>query len=198
MFQGVHDIIAGMTLLAASSIEATIDPAECSSLALAFSVPLCLCGHPLLVAVRLERKGLGMNFLQDLRFSFRTLVKSPAFALVAVASLALGIGANTTIFSLVNAMFLNPLPVEKSAELVAVYTVDETNAALGLTQLSYPNYEDYRDENEVFDGTFAWGFPVPGEHARGRRAGASLYRDGDGKLLRCARSRAGARAVHPS
>ena len=109
-----------------------------------------------------------MNFLQDLRFNFRTLVKSPAFALVAVASLALGIGANTTIFSLVNAMFLNPLPVEKSDELVAVYTVDETNAALGLTQLSYPNYEDYRDENEVFDGTFAWGFPVPG--GTGRRS----------------------------
>ena len=102
-----------------------------------------------------------MNILQDLRFSVRTLVKSPAFTLVAVASLALGIGANTTIFSLVNAMFLNPLPVEKSNELVAVYTVDETNAALGLTQLSYPNYEDYRDENEVFDGTFAWGFPFP-------------------------------------
>ena len=102
-----------------------------------------------------------MNILQDLRFSVRTLVKSPAFTLVAVASLALGIGANTTIFSLVNAMFLNPLPVEKSSELVAVYTVDETNAALGLTQLSYPNYEDYRDQNEVFDGTFAWGFPFP-------------------------------------
>ncbi len=108
-----------------------------------------------------------MNFLQDLRFSFRTLVKSPAFALVAVASLALGIGANTTIFSLVNAMFLNPLPVEKSDELVAVYTVDETNAALGLTQLSYPNYEDYRDENEVFDGTFAWGFPFPASMLEG-------------------------------
>ena len=108
-----------------------------------------------------------MNILQDLRFSVRTLVTSPAFALVAVASLALGIGANTTIFSLVNAMFLNPLPVEKSNELVAVYTVDETNAALGLTQLSYPNYEDYRDENEVFDGTFAWGFPFPASMLEG-------------------------------
>ncbi len=98
-----------------------------------------------------------MNFLQDLRFSLRTLVKSPAFAIVAVASLALGIGANTTIFSIVNALFLNPLPVEKSKELVAVFTVDETNPALGFTQLSYPNYKDYRDQNEVFDGTIAWG-----------------------------------------
>lgn len=102
------------------------------------------------------------EFLQDLRYSVRTLVGNPAFALVAVTSLALGIGANTTIFSLVNAVFLNPLPVERHQELVAVYTVDETNAALGLTAVSFPNYEDYRDQNEVFDGMVAWGsFPIP-------------------------------------
>ena len=50
---------------------------------------------------------------------------------------------------------------------MAVFTVDETNPALGLTQLSYPNYEDFRDQNEVFDGTIAWGFPFPASMLEG-------------------------------
>ena len=106
------------------------------------------------------RLGLGELF-RDIRYGFRSLASSPAFAIVAILSLALGIGANTTIFSLVSAVFLNPLPVRDVDELVAVYTVDETNAALGMTFVSYPNYEDYRDQNEVFDGMIAWGFPFP-------------------------------------
>ncbi len=103
-----------------------------------------------------------MTLLNDLRYSFRSLAKNPIFTLIAIFSLALGIGANTTIFSIVNAVFLNPLPVMNASELAAVYTVDETNPTLGLTALSFPNYEDYRDQNQVFETLAAWGgFPAP-------------------------------------
>ena len=94
---------------------------------------------------------------QDVRFGVRTLVKSPVFTLAAAISLALGIGVNTTIFTLVNAVFLNPLPVEQASELVGVFTVDERNQGpfTNLLQTSYPNYRDYRDKNEVFTGLAA-------------------------------------------
>jgi predicted permease len=100
---------------------------------------------------------------RNLRFSFRTLFKSPGFTLVAVLSLGLGIGANTTIFTLISSLFLNPLPVENSSELVAVFTTDERNANgfFATAPSSYPNYEDYRDQNEVFTGLAAYTFPNP-------------------------------------
>ena len=66
------------------------------------------------------------NFWKDFRYSLRTLVRSPGFTIVAVLSLALGIGANATIFTLINSVFLNPLPVEATSELYAVFTTDET------------------------------------------------------------------------
>jgi predicted permease len=95
---------------------------------------------------------------QDVRFGVRTLLKSPVFTLAAVVSLALGIGVNTTIFTLVNAVFLNPLPVARPAELVAVYTTDERNTVFGVTlnPVSFPNYEDYRDRNDVLSGMAAY------------------------------------------
>jgi len=97
------------------------------------------------------------TLLQDLRFSARLLVKTPAFTLVAALSLALGIGANTTIFTIVNAVLLNPLPVEDPAQLVSVFTTDERNQnrALGFLQVSPLNYRDLRDKNEVFAGVAA-------------------------------------------
>ncbi|HXV59963.1 MAG TPA: ABC transporter permease [Vicinamibacteria bacterium] len=101
------------------------------------------------------------TLLQDIRFSVRGLLKKPAFTLVAVLSLALGIGANTTIFTLVNTILLNPLPVEDPSSLYAVFTQDEANAAAGLTQVSFPNYEDLRDQNEAFEALAAYGFPIP-------------------------------------
>jgi predicted permease len=108
------------------------------------------------------------SLLQDLRFAARSLLKRPGFTLVAVLSLALGIGANTTIFSMVNAVFLNPLPVRAPERLVVAFTKDETNPNLGLSGMSFPNYEDYRDENQVFEGLAAWGFPVPTSMLSGR------------------------------
>jgi len=77
---------------------------------------------------------------QDLRYAARTLVQAPAFTIAAIVSLALGIGANTTIFTLLNALFLNPLPVERPWELVAVFTTASRNATQfgNLLPLSYP------------------------------------------------------------
>jgi len=85
---------------------------------------------------------------EDLRYALRALVKHRGVALVAVLSLGLGIGANTTIFTLVNAVLLRPLPVEDPARLVAVNTLDSHNP--GFVMCSYPNFKDYRDRNQVF------------------------------------------------
>ena len=63
-----------------------------------------------------------MGFLDDLRYGLRGLTKNRGFALAAALSLALGIGANTTIFTLLNAVFLRPLPVRDPAHLAAVFT----------------------------------------------------------------------------
>jgi predicted permease len=97
------------------------------------------------------------KFLQDLKYGARLLTKSPGFTAVAALSLALGIGANTTIFTLINAVLLNPLPVEDPSQLVTVWTTDERNAnpAFGFLQTSPLNYKDYRDKNEVFSGLAA-------------------------------------------
>src|SRR6188474_3225754 len=92
------------------------------------------------------------TFFQDLKFGVRLLAKTPGFTLIAALSLALGIGANTTIFTLINAVLLNPLPVDDPSRLVSIWTTDERNQGnlLGFLQLSPMNYKDLRDKNEVF------------------------------------------------
>jgi predicted permease len=107
---------------------------------------------------------------RDIRFGFRTLIKSPAFTAAAVLSLALGIGVNTTIFTVINTLFLNPLPVDRATELVAVYTVDANNSTSPLSnllQVSFPNYKDYRETNGVFSSLAAYSFPMPTSLANG-------------------------------
>jgi predicted permease len=103
------------------------------------------------------------RFWRDVRFGLRTLTKSPTFTAAAVASLALGIGVNTAIFTVINTLFLNPLPVRQVDQLAAVYTTDANqNTALGaLLQVSYLNYKDYRDQNSAFSSLAAYSFPVP-------------------------------------
>jgi len=91
---------------------------------------------------------------QDLRYGARMLLKNPGFALIAVATLALGVGANSVIFSFVNALLLRPLPVEKPEQLAAVYTSDFSSTQYGGS--SYPDYVDFRDRNQVFSGTVAY------------------------------------------
>jgi putative ABC transport system permease protein len=92
---------------------------------------------------------------QDLRFGVRMLLKKPGFTLVAVFTLALGIGANTAIFSVVNAVLLRPLPYEHSERLVKVLSVNtQTGSRDG--SLSFPNYVDFRAQNSLFEALAAY------------------------------------------
>ena len=99
------------------------------------------------------REQLGGNFLdtliQDVRFSLRTLRKSPAFFLVAVITLALGIGATVAAFSVVNAVLLRPFGFNNSEKLLWIYSKRPDNPR---TNFSLPEYCDYRDQNTSFDG----------------------------------------------
>ncbi|MFL6514825.1 MAG: ABC transporter permease [Chthoniobacterales bacterium] len=97
-------------------------------------------------------------FLQDVRFGWRQLLKRPIFTALALISMALGIGANTTIFSLLETVLLRPLPVHEPSRLVAV---DGTLPnGTDFTLQSYPNYKDYRDRSQSFAGLFAYRFVV--------------------------------------
>jgi len=99
----------------------------------------------------------------DLRYGLRQFVKSPAFAGAAVLSLALGIGANTTIFTLLNTLFLNPLPVERPSELVAAFTLDTRNTTQfgNLLPLSYPNLADFRAQSRTLSGLAGYSAALP-------------------------------------
>lgn len=92
--------------------------------------------------------------LRDLRYGVRGLLKSPGFTLVAVVTIALGIGVNSTIFSLVNAILLKPLPVERPEELVDVY--GRTATATSHDTDSFPNFVDYRTGSETLSGLMAY------------------------------------------
>jgi predicted permease len=90
---------------------------------------------------------------QDLRYGARTLWQSPGFTVVAVLSLALGIGANTSIFSFVNAVLLKSLPVADPSRLVYVFS---GSRSAPYNVASYPDYVDFRDKNEVFSSLIAY------------------------------------------
>src|SRR5580700_9855486 len=94
-------------------------------------------------------------FAKDLRYAFRTLRKSPLFSAVAVLSLALGIGANTAIFTLIYQLLLQPLPVKDPAQLVMLAGRGRHYGGNnGRDKLSYPMYQEIRDKNQVFNGMF--------------------------------------------
>ena len=115
----------------------------------------------------------------DLRYAARLLIKTPAFTIVAVATLALGIGANAAIFSVVNAALINPLPYPDSDRLVVVSTMVQRET-LERRSFSYPDFRDIRDRQSSFDAIAAWSsdawtlsFPdAPARQIRGEMASA--------------------------
>ncbi len=87
------------------------------------------------------------NFWQDIRLAFRVLLHNRGFATIAILTLALGIGANTALFSVVNGVLLNPLPFPDPDDLYAVYAKTSTFAQSSIT---YPNFEDWQRQNHSF------------------------------------------------
>jgi putative ABC transport system permease protein len=122
------------------------------------------------------------TLLQDLRYGLRVLAKSPAFTAVAVLVTALGIGANTAIFSVVNAVLLRPLPYTHPEQLVRVLTLDKKRGGTDPDQ-SYLNFADLRAHNNVFESLAAYsdaGATLTGagapERVFGMDASADLFR----------------------
>ena len=122
------------------------------------------------------------NLLQDLRYGLRMVWKNPGFTLVAVAALALGIGANTAIFSVVNSVLLRALPYEDSERLVSLYTTSQPDA-VPTGPFSYLDYLDFRAQTEKLEHLAAFqqvgtvmstGSDEP-ERVRGTEATASLF-----------------------
>ena len=109
-------------------------------------------------AVRDVRVGGWLDTLvQDLRYGLRMLANSPGFTIVAVITLALGIGANTAIFSVVNAVLLQPLPFTESDRLVQLW---ETETAVPKAPLAGPDYFDWRSQNQTLQSTTLYGWPT--------------------------------------
>jgi predicted permease len=143
------------------------------------------------------------GFMQDLRYALRQLRKSPGFTTVAVLTLALGIGANTAIFTVLNALLLKMLPVQDPGQLVIVgdptLVNNRSNGTPRTDLFSYPLYKELRDHNAVFTGLSAAGTDhrvevdtgqgeTPGEKVSGRMVSGNYFmvlglNPGAGRLL---------------
>jgi len=97
-----------------------------------------------------RRTNMIADLWQDLRYGARMLLKQPGFTLIAMLTLALGVGANAAIFSVVNAVLLRPLPFREAGQLMMLGTVD-TREGDGLRSVSYPNFVDWRAQSGSFE-----------------------------------------------
>ena len=134
-----------------------------------------------LIVEKSGRSNLLVDFQQDLRFALRILLKNPGFTLVAVFALALGIGANTAIFSVVNSVLLRPLPYKDPERLVMVWE-DASKTGHPRDTPAAGNYSDWRDQNQVFEGMAAYSdesFNLTGagdpERLEGIRVSSNLF-----------------------
>ncbi len=100
------------------------------------------------------------TLFQDIRFGVRMLLKNPTVTLVAVLTLALGIGANTAIFSTLNGLFLRPLPVANADRLVVIG--GQQRGWTAAARLSYLEYQDLRSQTEGFSDLIAWNLNLVG------------------------------------
>jgi putative ABC transport system permease protein len=119
------------------------------------------------------------TLLQDIRYAVRMLVKNPGFTIICVVTLALGIGANTALFSVVNGVLLNPLPFPSPDRLVALYA---NRVQFERASISYPNFLDWQRENHTFISMAAFrpdDFNLTGvsaaEHIRGEMVSADFF-----------------------
>src|SRR3954469_23063375 len=124
------------------------------------------------------------NVLQDLRYGLRMLWKSPTVSLIAIAALALGIGANTAILSVVNTVLLRPLPFAEAERLVMVWDTHPLARKLGYDYVPTSNgtFEEFKKQNDVFEEIAAldsWTVNLTGrsdpERIEGSRTSASLF-----------------------
>ena len=103
------------------------------------------------------------DLLRDLKYGLRSMTRAPAFSFFAILALALGIGASTTVFTVVNTLLLHPLPAQDPSRLVSLYTTDLKNQkqSASLLPISYMNLKDYQARNAVFSTLGGFSPPMP-------------------------------------
>ena len=124
------------------------------------------------------------NLFKDIRYGFRGLLKHPGFTLVAVITLALGIGANSAIFTVVNTVLLRPLPFAAPEQLVFIWQTHPFGKRIGVDQLPASNadFHDWQEQSNLFEGMSmidSWGGNLTGgatpEHVDGAKISVNLF-----------------------
>ena len=110
-----------------------------------------------------QERNLLADLLRDLKYGLRSMARSPAFSFFAILALALGIGASTTVFTVVNSLLLHPLPAQDPSHLVCLYTteVKSQKQSGSLLPISYPNLRDYQARNTAFSSLGGFSPPMP-------------------------------------